>query len=211
MPDGPGQSPAGGYQEERMRRGLLGFIVILGLVGAAWRGAAAQDGGFGANQAREPVTIDTGKGTETPVAADADVAEGDETPERERAEVSAADCDWAEETLDRLNALAPVGEELQGMDDDPDPERLREIADDLADAAAEQRDSDPPAVADEANEQIAAAFDLYANALDSIADAIDEGETPDTVALLADVREANGLIADAGEVTSPLLAECGVS
>ena len=87
--------------------------------------------------------------------------------------IDVAGCAWMEGTLGRLNALAPAGVELQGMDDDPDPDRLRQISAALAAAAGEQRDSGPPAVADEANGQIADALDTYADALDTYAGALD--------------------------------------
>ncbi len=169
--------------------------------------AAADD----ADPDETPDASDDDADAETSAADDGDDA-ADETPVSANGEASAADCEWAEDTLDRLNGLQPVGEELQGMDDaDADPERLYEIADDLSAAAADQRDSDPPAFAEDANEQIADALDTYADALEAVADAIDADEEPDTVALLADVAAANELIEDAGAVTGPLLEECGVS
>ncbi len=188
-----------------MRRGIVTIVVTLILA----FGFAGEPGVTATVAGEQAVTT---PGAKDDLGKIPDDGEGDAPPGRESTDVSEADCDWAEATLDRLNALAPAGAELQGMDDDDaDPDRLREIADDLVDAAAEQRDSDPPAVAEEANEQIADALDLYADALDVVAGAIDEGETPDTLALLADVEEANGLIADAGEITAPLLAECSLS
>lgn len=161
-------------------------------------------------------TGDADADAETPTADDTDDADTDAdvdaTPASDTGDASAADCDWAEVTLDRLTGLQPVGEELQGMEDaDADPERLYEIADDLAAAASDQRDSDPPAFAEDANEQIADALDTYADALEAVADAIEAGEEPDTVALLADVEAANELIEDAAAVTGPLLEECGAS
>lgn len=143
---------------------------------------------------------------ETPEAVASDAGADTDTD----ADPSAADCTWVDATLDRLDALAPAGAELQGMDDAADPDRLREIADDLAAAAAAQRGSNPPAFAAAASDQIATALDTYAQALDAIAAALDAGDGPDTVALLADVQAANGLIAGASAVTGPLLARCGM-
>ena len=94
------------------------------------------------------------------------------------------------------------------MDDDVDIERVREIADQLADEAEAQRDSDPPAEAEEASEQIADALDTYADALNAVADAVEEDEVVDTTALLADIEDANDLIEEAGTVTAPLLEAC---
>lgn len=141
---------------------------------------------------------------ETPVADDA----GDS--DAAAIEPTEENCDWAEDTLDRLSSLQPVGTELQSMDDeeDLDIERLREIADQLADEADAQRESDPPADAEEASEQIADALDTYADALDAVADAVDAGDDVDTTALLADIQDANDLIEEAGAVTAPLLEAC---
>jgi len=187
------------------------LYLLADLSGLSGQADDADDtGDADAEETPDSADDDADADAETPTADDTDDAE--ETPASDTGEASAAECDWAEDTLNRLNGLQQVGEELQGMEDaDADPERLYEIADDLAAAAADQRDSDPPAFAEDANEQIADALDTYADALESVADAIDAGEAPDTVALLADVQAANELIEDAAAVTGPLVEECGVS
>ncbi len=144
---------------------------------------------------------------ETPVADDEDDAD-DDSADDAAIEPTEEHCDWATDTLDRLNALQPVGAELQNMGDDVDIERLREIADQLADEADAQRESDPPAAAEEASDQIADALDTYADALDVVADAVEEDEVVDTAALLADIQDANALIEEASAVTAPLIEAC---
>lgn len=170
--------------------------------------------GAGADDEDDRNTEDDDQDERTPDATDdEDERTPDATDDEEDAdsavEPTEENCAWAEDTLDRLSALQPVGTELQGMDDeDIDVERVREIADQLAEEAEAQRDSDPPAEAEEASDQIADALDTYADALYDVADAVEEDEVIDTTALLADVQDANELIEEAGTVTAPLLDAC---
>lgn len=188
-------------------------------------GGGSQESGAGdeeaspvAEESPESVTDVIERGDEKPVFGDGD-EEGPTPTEADEdtgptGDVEATDeaCAWAEDTLDRVNTLQPVGEELQAMGSgDIDVERVREIADELTDAADEQRNSDPPAGLEEASDNIADALDLYADLLNAAADAEESGDTSGLGDAAANINEANQLIQDAGEVTGPLLNACGVS
>ena len=110
----------------------------------------------------------------------------DETPEPEETPVPQAsdeDCEpvieWAEATIvqfDALNAAYDViGPALTGEDLDADA--IRDAADAISDAAADQEDLDTPDLAEDANDALIAVFDEAAEALNDLADAVEADDT----------------------------------
>lgn len=111
---------------------------------------------------------------------DARSDDDDATPTKEADDTDAdsADCtgagDWAAETIDNLNDWADIIGQLDPQTLDPD--QLRDDADAIRDIATAQADSEHPDAVDELNTAISEAFFDSADALDTIADGVEEGD-----------------------------------
>jgi hypothetical protein len=113
---------------------------------------------------------------------------------------------WHEETEARTMALAESFVVLEG--DDPDPEAVRKLADQIEDLTAAQADADVPAAVEAANAAFVTLFDAFATALDGYADSLEADETAAAEADFIGALEPLGDELDAH--LADLAAACGI-
>lgn len=144
--------------------------------------------------------------------ADADAGTDDADGDAAALDLSDAECDDVQAWIDDVTPSLEVLEETLDaiFSEDPiSPDTLTDAAADLEDAAGSIRDSDPPAVLEEAATALADALDAYAEAYSDAAASGDDIPLADFGSTV-DTAEADAFLEDVTTLSDPALEACGI-